>query len=171
MTEPFEYCPRCRSALQPVEEEEGRIRMRCPDCGFVDYHNPAPAAGVLLRDGGRVLLVRRRFDPFRGLWTIPSGYIEYEEDVRGTAVREVREETGLEIDLGPVIGAVSCHDDPRGNTLLVLFGAEVTGGEAVAGDDADDIGWFAPGDLPPIAFACQRRLLSSILGVDIPPVA
>jgi len=169
VNEPFAYCPRCRETLRPVEAEEGRIRMTCPACGFVDYHNPAPSAGVLLRGGdGRILLVRRRFDPFRGLWTIPSGYIEYDERVRETAAREMLEETGLEVALGDVVDVVSCHDDPRGNTLFVVYEATVTGGEAAAGDDAEEVGWFAPDDLPPIAFACQRRVLSKVLGVEIP---
>jgi 8-oxo-dGTP diphosphatase len=128
----------------------------------VQYLNPAPAAGVLVRDGGRVLLVQRRYEPFRGLWVVPSGFIEYGEDIRDTAVREVREETGLEVEIDSLHAVESCRDDPRGDTVVVLFGGRVVGGELRAGDDAIGAAFFPVGELPPIAFACQRRILSRL---------
>jgi 8-oxo-dGTP diphosphatase len=136
--------------------------MVCPSCGFTQYMNPAPAAGILVKDGESVLLVQRRFAPFEGLWVMPSGFIEYDEDVRDTAVREVREETGLEVAIDSLHAVESCRDDPRGNTVLIIFRGHVVGGELEAGDDAMDVGFFPLDDLPEIAFACQRRILSKL---------
>ena len=138
--------------------------MRCGECGFVQYLNPAPAAGILVRDDeGRVLLVRRKFEPFAGLWTMPAGFIEYGEEVAETAVRELEEETGLVIEIDGIHEVESCRDDPRGNTVLVLFVGHVKGGELEAGDDAEEVGFFSLDSLPEIAFACQRRVLGRLV--------
>lgn len=127
--------------------------------------NPAPAAGVLLLDdSGRVLLVKRRFDPFAGLWVIPSGYIEYDEDIARTAVRELQEEAGIIVELDGVHAVESCFDDPRGNTVLVVYDGHITGGTLKAGDDAEEAGFFAMDKLPPIAFDCQKKILGRLAG-------
>jgi ADP-ribose pyrophosphatase YjhB (NUDIX family) len=136
--------------------------MRCPACGFVHYRNPASAAGVVVVERDRVLLVKRRFDPFKGLWVIPSGFMEYDEDVRTTAAREVLEETGLAVELDALHAVESCFDDPRGNALLVLFRGHVAGGSPRAGDDAEDVRFFPLNALPPIAFEAHRKVLAGL---------
>lgn len=143
-------------------QEGGYPRYRCDQCGFVQYLNPASAAGVLVVDGGRVLLVKRKYDPYRGLWVIPSGFIEYSEDIRGTAVREVEEETGLTVRLEGLHAVESCFDDPRGNAVLVVFDGHVTGGEMRAGDDAEDVDFFPLDRLPEIAFEAHRKILGAL---------
>jgi 8-oxo-dGTP diphosphatase len=164
MSGDFKFCPLCGTGLSE-REEGGFPRMACAGCGFVHYHNPSPAAGIIVRnEEGKILLVRRRFDPYRGLWTIPSGYIEYDEEARSTAVRELEEETGLVVGIDGIHSVESCFDDPRGNTLVVMYEGHVTGGRLKAGDDAEDAGFFSTGDLPPIAFDCQKRILSLIAG-------
>jgi ADP-ribose pyrophosphatase YjhB (NUDIX family) len=145
-------------------DDGGTDRMKCGECGFVQYLNPAPAAGIVVRDEeGRVLLVRRKFEPFAGMWTMPAGFIEYGEDVAETAVRELEEETGLVIEIDSTHAVESCRDDPRGDTVLVLYEGRVAGGRLEAGDDADEVGFFPLDALPPIAFACQRRVLDRLI--------
>ncbi len=157
----YAYCPRCGTPL--VARLEGtRARMACPACGFVHYRNPAPAVGVVIVEEGRVLLARRRFEPYKGMWTLPSGFIEYDEDLRATGVREAREETGLDVELGALHSVQSCFDDPRGNALLVLYRARVVGGALAAGDDAAEVRWFPLTELPPIAFEAHRAALASL---------
>jgi len=163
----FRYCPHCGAGMEKVEEG-GTTRMRCGECGFVQYLNPAPAAGILVRDDeGQVLLVRRKFEPFKGLWTMPAGFIEYGEEVEETAVRELEEETGLVIEIDRTYAVESCRDDPRGNTVLVLFEGHVKGGKLEAGDDAEEVGFFSLDSLPEIAFACQRRVLERLINGSI----
>jgi ADP-ribose pyrophosphatase YjhB (NUDIX family) len=158
----YKFCPLCGEALAAADEGP-YPRMRCGRCGFIQYMNPSPAAGVLVRDGeGRVLLVQRRFEPFEGFWVIPSGYIEHGEDVMSTAVRELEEETGLKVEIDGIHAVESCFDDPRGDTLLTIFLGHVSGGRLRAGDDAANAGFFAPDDLPPIGFDCQKRILSRL---------
>jgi len=161
MSSEFSYCPVCAQPLEDAHEGE-HVRMRCPSCGYVHYRNPAPAVGVVVVEDGRVLLVKRRFDPYKGLWVIPSGFIEYDEDVRTTGVREALEETGLVVGIEALHAVVSCFDDPRGNSLLVLYRARVTGGTLAAGDDAEDVRFFPLGELPPIAFEAHRAALGEL---------
>lgn len=161
MSVEFTYCPVCGRSLDVVQEE-GHRRMKCAGCGYVQYRNPASAVGVIVTRDARVLLVKRRYEPYRGKWVIPSGFIEYDEDMREAAVREVAEETGLEVELTGLHAAESCFDDPRGNTILVLFTGRITGGELDAGDDAEDAAFFPLDRLPEIAFEAHRRVLRGL---------
>lgn len=164
MKDPYRYCPVCGRALEPVRED-GRSRLGCRGCGFIRYRNPFPAAGILVTDeAGRVLLVKRKHDPFQGLWTLPAGFVEHGEDIRETALRELEEETGLVALIGDVYAVESCRDDPRGDTILIVYRARVSGGELRAGDDAEEAAYFPPEQLPSIAFACQRRVLERVAG-------
>ena len=97
-----------------------------------------PCVGAIITVGGRILLIRRGHEPEAGRWSLPGGRIEAGESDEQALVREVREETGLEVAPGPLIGAV---DRPRpGGGVLVIrdYAATVTGGTLAAGDDADD---------------------------------
>ena len=142
--------------------EGGHRRMKCGTCSFIQNMNPSSADGVLIRTDEGVLLVKRRFEPYKGKWVIPSGFIEYDEDLRKAAVRETLEETGLEVELTGLHAAESCFDDPRGNTILVLFEGRITGGALDPGDDADGVGFFPLDRLPEIAFESHRKVLSGL---------
>lgn len=157
----FKYCPLCNHELETVQEE-GHRRMKCPGCEYIQYRNPASAVGVIVTRDTEVLLVKRRYEPYRGKWVIPSGFIEYDEEMRSAAVREVAEETGFEVELTGLHAAESCFDDPRGNTILVLFTGRITGGELEAGDDAEDAAFFPLDRLPEIAFEAHRRVLRGL---------
>ena len=162
---PFEprFCPRCSHALEP-RSEHGTMRPTCPQCGFIWYRNPVPAAGVLIVEDGRVLLVRRKFDPRAGAWCLPAGFMESGETPQQTAVRELREETGIEARLTALFDVYAGFDDPRVRAVLILYRAERTGGSLRPGDDAIDARWFPLGELPAdIAFASHRQALAERL--------
>ncbi|MBN2071756.1 MAG: NUDIX domain-containing protein [Candidatus Krumholzibacteriota bacterium] len=148
--------------MRPHQDERTR-RMKCFNCDFIHYLNPSPAAGVLVFDDhGQILLVQRAFEPYKGTWVIPSGYVEYDEGIKITAVRELKEETGLDVEIAGIHAVESCFDDPRGNTIIVIFNGIITGGELIAGDDAMDARFFHLADLPEIGFECQRRIISGL---------
>ena len=138
--------------------------MRCPECDFVHWRNPAVGAAVLVRDDeGRVLLVRRGPEASRpGLWSVPAGFVDYGEDVRAAAARELEEETGLIAEIGEVVHVASNFHDPGKLTVGVWFHGTVVGGELTAGDDADDAGWFPTDELPPLAFPTDAALFERI---------
>lgn len=96
------------------------------------------------------------------MWCIPCGYLDYGEDVRVGAAREVREETGLIVEVGEVVWVASNSHDPAKKTVGIWFDATVTGGELAAGDDADDVGFFPIGSLPDLAFETDVALIEAL---------
>jgi 8-oxo-dGTP diphosphatase len=138
-------------------------RQVCRVCDFIFYQNPAPAVGVIVIEDDRVLLVQRKFDPRKGGWTLPAGFIEYGELIEDCAVREMKEETNLDVELTGVFNAYSAMDDPRVRVVLLLYMGKRIGGELEAGDDASDARFFPIDALPePIAFTAHVRALADI---------
>jgi len=158
----YTYCPRC---ARPLQEQtlDGLSRMACPDksCGFVFYQNPVPAAGGVIVQDDRILMVQRAHPPRIGWWCFPAGFMEWGEHPEQTAIREVEEETGLQVRLKGFFEVYSGDDDPRVNAILLLYLAEVTGGTLRAADDAQDVRFFAFDALPEkIAFQSHIRALA-----------
>ena len=143
--------------------------MGCPSCGYVHFRDPGVGAAVLLQDdAGRVLLVKRGAGATKpGLWCVPCGYVDYGEEIREAAAREVREETGLDVRVGDPIFVASNFHDPEKLTVGIWFAGTVTGGVEVAGDDAVDVGWFDLRDLPDLAFDTDAELFRTRFGVDV----
>jgi ADP-ribose pyrophosphatase YjhB (NUDIX family) len=104
-----------------------------------------PCVGAVIKDSsGRVLLIQRGHDPGKGLWSVPGGRIEAGESDQQAVVREVREETDLEVSCGPLLGALE-RPGLAGAVLDIRdYDALITGGELAAGDDADDARWVTP---------------------------
>jgi ADP-ribose pyrophosphatase YjhB (NUDIX family) len=164
----WKYCPRCAAELEHSHE-----RVECPACGFVSHSNSEPTAcALVVDDEGRLLLVRRAHDPHGGTWDLPGGFLEEAETPLDALRRELREETGLEIEPVEFAGASldTYGESPDAPTTLNLYWtARVTGGEAVAGDDASELGWFERDALPPddqIGFANVRGVLSAWRAAD-----
>jgi 8-oxo-dGTP diphosphatase len=156
------FCACCGSALT-MKSVDGRARAVCGNCGHVAYRNPVPAAGVVVVEGSRVLMVQRKFEPRAGDWTLPAGFVEYDEHVDACAVRETREETGLDVELTRLFGAYMAMDDPRVQVVLLLYLAKQTGGTLEAGDDARDAGFFPLDSLPGrIAFKAHEHALDDV---------
>ncbi|MGB5107706.1 MAG: NUDIX hydrolase [Candidatus Zixiibacteriota bacterium] len=158
----FTYCPKCRAELA-LENCDHRQRRICKVCGFVDYHNPAPAAGAIVVRDGKLLLVRRAQNPYKDDWCIPAGFMEWDESPRQCAERELKEETGLEIRAKSIFEVYSGTDDTRTNAVLILYFCDVVGGEAVAGDDAAELRYCSPSEIPKnIAFEAHRQAIRDV---------
>lgn len=145
----WRHCPRCGTGVEPREG-----RAECEACGYVAYANPAPAACALcLDDAGRILLTRRAWEPYAGMWDLPGGFLGEDEHPLDALRRELAEETGLDVALTRWFGAfmVPYGDGPGARWVLnLVWEAHVTGGEAAPADDVSELRWFAREELPPL---------------------
>ncbi|MCI0343313.1 MAG: NUDIX hydrolase [Planctomycetales bacterium] len=164
------FCPQCGSELARFPPPgEKRPRLVCPRCSFVLYENPKVAAGTVPATPGGLVLIRRGVPPGEGLWSFPCGYVEIEETLEQTAVRETEEECGARVELEGLLGAYS-YPPPRGDTslrvVIVAYAARVVGGDLRAGDDAREVRVFPAADLPwdELAFWSTRDALKAWLG-------
>lgn len=110
------------------------------------------AADVVVADCGRLLLVRRAFEPWKGMWALPGGMVGEGETVEEAAVREVREETGLDVRLGGLVGVFSDPQrDPRGRVVSIAYSAVVEGGKMRGSRETTEVKWFPVTELPGLA--------------------
>jgi 8-oxo-dGTP diphosphatase len=156
----FNYCPRCGKPMNQ-EMRFGKMRPVCASCGWIHFVDPKVAAAVLIEQDGRVLLVRRANEPFRGMWTLPAGFINGGEDPAEAAERECLEETGLSVRVSRVIDIISGKEHPRGADFVIIYRGRILGGEMKPDDDADAVEWFGRDLLPPLAFRATQKVLES----------
>jgi 8-oxo-dGTP diphosphatase len=140
------------------------MRPVCPACGYIVYLNPPIAAGVIAERGdGQIVLVLRGENPGKGLWGLPTGFMEIDETVETTARRECLEETGLTVELGDLWGVWSYHHEYKQTAgVLVLYAARVVAGEPRAGSDSVQTRFFALDEIPveQLAFSTHREALA-----------
>lgn len=154
----YRYCPRC---AQPMEVTLlfGRPRARCAACGFIQFQNPKVAVAVLLTDGPRVALVQRGVIPQIGFWSLPAGFMDFDEQPSAAALRELYEETGVH---GEITALLDIFPMPQGGGIVITYAARLAGdGTITAGDDVSDARWFTPTTLPAdLAFESTRSVLA-----------
>jgi 8-oxo-dGTP diphosphatase len=136
------------------------VRRFCPACDMIIFREHKVAAGVLVEDdGGKILLVRRRMQPGQGMWTFPAGFVDFDEDPAKAAVRECREETGLTVEITGLLDVIAGREHAHGADIVVVYCARLLGGEPKADDDVDQVAFFAPDRIPPLAFHATRAAL------------
>jgi ADP-ribose pyrophosphatase YjhB (NUDIX family) len=121
------------------------------------------AVAVLIKKDNQVLLAQRMFDPQKGHWTLPSGFVDAGEDPQQAAKRECLEETGLIIRDIQLLDVIYSLEHPRGASILILYRAEIQSGELRAGDDANQVAYFPIDNLPLLAFESTLQIITSFL--------
>ncbi len=159
--ETLRYCPLCGDALaRRAVAPDMREQPVCPHCGFVFYLHPKVVAATIPVRDGRVLLTRRAIEPARGLWTFPGGYVDWGEDVRTAARREMLEEVRLDV---PPAGLVGIYSYPAAPVVIVVYHATVPDGlEAEANDhEVLELAYFRREEIPwnALAFRSTREAL------------
>jgi ADP-ribose pyrophosphatase YjhB (NUDIX family) len=125
---------------------------------------------VLVEREGKVLLVRRRTGAGAGAWSIPAGFVDVGEDPALAAARECREETGLEVEIGDPLVVVAGREHPRGADVVIVYRSRAGQGKPAAADDADEVAFFPPDELPPLAFGATRIALDKWRDPELHPV-
>jgi ADP-ribose pyrophosphatase YjhB (NUDIX family) len=160
----FRFCPWCGGPLgEPVGE-----RQECAACGEPSYLNPKPTASAILLDaGGRVLLGRRAIDPHRGLWDTPGGFTRPGESLEECVRRELREEAGVEVEVGRLVITVpDFYGDTGEATVNAFYECRLLSGDPQPDDDVAELRWFDPDALPAaeeLSFAGVRAALAAWL--------
>ena len=167
------FCHVCGESL--IETYwEGRNRPFCPRCRLPVYENPVPASAIVVLDkSADILLVKRNVEPKKGYWSLPGGFMELSETPESSALRELKEETGLTGTLDVLLG-LKAHKSERYGTVLIA-GYLVTdfSGDLMPGDDAEEVAFFHPAGLPEIAFSSHDHFICIALkymaGEPLPP--
>lgn len=160
MTE-FRYCPVCGGNLETRLLKPGDPeRLVCTNCEYVHYLDPKVAVGTIIHNGdGRIVLVKRAIEPGFGLWVFPGGYVDRGETPQAAAVREAREECGLDVRLDALVNVYAY----AGRTpIIIVYAATMTGGSLCADDECSEAALFAESEVPwrELAFPSTREALS-----------
>jgi 8-oxo-dGTP diphosphatase len=140
--ESHKFCPSCGKTL--IKAEDG---LECQACQFKVYNNPPVGVDVFIVEDGRILLGKRAKQPYKGRWDGPGGFVEPGETAEQAAIREIKEESNLDIEIIDYLG--SCADIyGEINTLGLIYEAQIVGGEMRAQDDVAELKWFDLNDLP-----------------------
>ncbi len=152
----LKFCQRCGFHLT-IKNIDHRERPFCVRCNTPVFLDPKVAVVVLIVKDGKLVLVRRDIQPFMGHWAFPSGYVDRSARVEDEAVREVKEETGLDVNLKSLLGVYSEHGNP---VVLVAYTAEIVGGSLQALDEVQEVSMFPLNQLPPLPFPHDGQIIS-----------
>lgn len=155
------FCPVCGEKVKR-RLAHGRERPVCDSCGHIHFQEPKVAAAVLIRQDDQVLLVRRTMQPKRGMWTLPAGFVDADEDPAVAAVREVFEETGLVVEIDKLVDVIFGKEHTNGASIVILYSATIKSGELQANDDADAAEFYKLDNLPPLAFEATQKALALV---------
>jgi ADP-ribose pyrophosphatase YjhB (NUDIX family) len=156
----FRYCPVCATPL--IERHiDAVLRPACPQCHFVLFLDPKVVVIVVIHHEGQLLLGRRNHEPGMGQWSFFGGYVDRGEQLEEAARREVREETGQAVHIGPLIGVYSTQGEPN---VLIAYQADLLtkpeGGILTPpSDEISELAFFSLEELPTLAFSIDSTIL------------
>lgn len=167
----YRFCPSCGGALALRTLKEGEPqRLVCTSCGFVFYLDPKVAVGTIIRTAdARLVLVRRAIEPGYGLWVFPGGYVDRGEELTVAAIREAREESGLDVRLD---GLVSIYSYPSRPMIIIVYAASVVSGELCSDEESLEARLFSPDEIPwaSLAFRSTNEALRDYLAGHVHPI-
>lgn len=142
----YRFCPKCggRLELERIKLEEPE-RLVCSICRFILFLDPKVAAGTIFESNKKIVLARRAIDPGYGKWVFPGGFVDRGETVEEAAVREAKEEVNAQVLIRDLVGVYSYSGSP---VVVIVYSADMTGGELHAADECLDVRLFAPEEIP-----------------------
>jgi len=159
----YRFCPRCGGDLEKrlVKTTEPK-RLVCLNCSFIFYQDPKVVAGTIFTLEEKIVLLKRGVEPAMGKWVFPGGYVDRGESVQEAAIRETKEESQMDVKLGPLLNVYSYSRSPN---VIVVYTAQVVGGALAAGDESVEAGVFAPPEIPwnDLAFDSTKDALADYI--------
>lgn len=151
----------CATELLPIGEKF----VKCPACGFFHFPKVGACAVGIVYDAHRILLDRRAYDPGRGRWALLGGYLEPNEDPQEALMREVREESGVEVEVGDLLSI-----EVGGPTCGLVYPARYVSGQLHRSAESSEIAWFVPDQIPwsEMAFPLHVKVLREWLQTKAP---
>ncbi|MDD5291375.1 MAG: DUF4202 family protein [Patescibacteria group bacterium] len=143
----YKFCPTCATGLKRKSIDRRKL-LSCPKCGFIFWNNPKPVASVIIAKRRKILLIKRAQKPLLGYWCLPGGYIDYDEKPEETAIREIKEETGLNIKIKKLIGVYQIDNDPLGINLDIIYYGQATGEKIKLNKESQEFKFFTINKLP-----------------------
>lgn len=161
----YKYCPFCGKPLQ-IRIEEGKERKYCPDDKWTYYPRVTQSAVAVIEKDEKVLLVKRLREPYKGTWMFPAGYVSFGEHPEECVVREVKEETGLDVERFELLAVEQSVDDYREPGHLIFFyKVETKEGKITVENDAEensDIDWFPISNPPEIGWINHKNMMEKL---------
>ena len=159
----YKYCSRC-GKNNSQGYIDGNIRYHCEHCQIIHYQNPKPTATLICPKDNSILLGKRAFNPGKGEWGLPGGFMELNETLYEAAKRELKEETNLNGEVTKILGTCSHYGSIFGDILLIGLEVNITNWDSmIAGDDVSELQLFSIKQLPEFAFDCHRKIVSYYL--------
>jgi 8-oxo-dGTP diphosphatase len=156
----LKYCPVCASPLVEKYIFDAQ-RLTCSKCDFIFFLNPKLVAVVVISFEGKLLLGKRNINPGKGKWSFVSGYIDRGESVEDAAIREVKEETNLDVHLEKLIGVYSANGNPN---VLIVYEASIVNDEisclTTQDEEVSELTFFSLEELPELAFPFDYQILA-----------
>jgi ADP-ribose pyrophosphatase YjhB (NUDIX family) len=165
LTPPYRFCPVCGAALEArvlKVTEPKRLVCSSSSCGFVFYLDPKIAVGTVIQFDAGIVLVKRAIEPGYGKWVFPGGYVDRGEEITLAAIREAREESGLDVRIDRLLNIYSY----AGRTpIIVVYAATCIGGTLACDDEGLEARAFEPSAIPwdELAFRSTREALRDYL--------
>jgi ADP-ribose pyrophosphatase YjhB (NUDIX family) len=163
------YCQLCgHSLIERYVAPEERSRFQCDGCGFIHYMNPRVVAAVIIEHDGRLLLQQRAMEPRSGFWTFPGGFLEIGESPDEGAVREAKEEVGLDVTLHALQGVYTRRK--HGIVLVVYEGTSESEAATVADSESTAVRWYGIDEIPwdELAFDTTEEALRRWVAARLP---
>jgi 8-oxo-dGTP diphosphatase len=167
----YRFCPRCGGTLERRQLRGGEPeRLVCSACGFIFYLDPKVAVGTIVRiEADRLVLLRRAIEPGYGKWVFPGGYVDRGEALTVAAVREAREESGLDVRLD---GLVNVYSYPGRTPVIVVYAATAIGGRLALDEESLEAAEVEPSAIPwsELAFRSTHEALKDYLAGLLHPL-
>lgn len=165
LAESFLFCPHCGcSWSNPGASTRFNQHVKCLNCDYVAYQDPKVAVCVIIEMGGKIVLLRRKISTGSGDWAVPGGFVDAGERVEDAAIREVKEEVGLDVNIEELIGVYSRAGDP---VILIVYAGAAKDGNPSCGPEALEVVLFPYAEIPweKLAFPANRDALLDYFSV------